>query len=331
LSLGLFFLCLALGLFILARQPAQMPGRFSVVIDTDGGTDDLIAIAYLLARPDVEIQAITSVNGIAHADAAARNVLRLLRVANRRADVFIGADQPLDGRDAFPAQWRQQADEMTALPASMGRRPRADAVSAFLTRLRSSQVPVCLLALGPLTNIATALEREPRTVARLEQLVVMGGAIDVPGNAPENASAPVAEWNMYVDPTAASLVFKSGLPITLVPLDATNRVPIDGTFVSSFAARDRSPLGRVVGDLLASQQSMIAARMYYAWDPLAAVAAIEPGVLRTRDEAIEVVRTGDERGRLRVGDGDPNALVAFDASPAVFRRLFFSALTRGLP
>ncbi len=327
ISLGVFVLSLAVALFVVARQPAQMPGRLSVIVDTDAGADDLVAIAYLLARPDIDIQAITSVNGVAHADAGARNVLRLLRVANRRVPVFIGADQPLEGRDAFPAEWRQQADEMGVLPPLVGRRPRPDAVSALLGRLRASQSPVSVLALGPLTNVASALQQEPGTMARVAQLVIMGGAVEVAGNAPQDASAPVAEWNMYVDPTAASIVFKSGLPITLVPLDATNRVPLDRAFVSSFTARTRSTLGRVVSELLASQEPMIAQESYFAWDPLAAVALVDPGVLKVKEEAIEVVRAGDERGRLRVIDADPNAVVAYDASPAAFRRLFFNALT----
>lgn len=329
-SVGLFVLCLVLCLFVVARQPAQMPGRFSVIIDTDAGTDDLIAIAYLLARPDVDIQAITSVNGVAHAEPGARNILRLLRAANRRVDVYVGADQPLEGRDAFPAEWRQQADEMAALGGQASRRPpRADAVSGLLARLRNTEGSVTVLALGPLTNIAMALQREPRTLARMAQLVIMGGAVDVPGNAPENAASPVAEWNMYVDPTAASLVFRAGLPIVLVPLDATNRVPIDRAFVTSFAAQARPPLGALVGKLLASQQAMIDARAYYAWDPLAAVAAIEPGVLKTTEETIQIVRTGDERGQTRAVDGESNAVVACGASAVLFRRLFFSALTRG--
>ncbi len=327
-SVGVFLVCLAATLFLVARQPAQMPGRFSIIVDTDAGTDDLIALAYLLSRTDIDVQAITTVNGLAHADAGARNILRLLRLANRRLDVFVGADQPLDGRDAFPAEWRRLADDMPALRATTGRRPRGDAVSAILSRARAAQGPVTLLALGPLTNIATALQRDPRALARLSQIVIMGGAIEVPGNAPENAAAPVAEWNMYVDPTAASLVFKSGLPITLIPLDATNRVPIDRAFVAPLKAGRRSPLAITVADLLADQQAMIDSGDYFAWDPLAAVAAIEPGVIRTREQAIEVVRTGDERGRLRIRDGEPNAEVAYDASPAAFRRLFFAALTR---
>jgi inosine-uridine nucleoside N-ribohydrolase len=329
LSLALFLACLTLGLVIAARQPAEMPGRLSLIIDTDAGTDDLVAIAYLLARPDVEIDAITTVNGIAHAEAGARNIQRLLRAANRRVDVFVGQDAPLEGRDAFPAAWRQQADEMAMLPAAAGRRPpRPDAVAAILTRLRTSSSPISLLALGPLSNVAAALEREPRTMAKVEQIVIMGGAIDVPGNAPDNAQNPVAEWNMYVDPTAASLVFRAGLPITLVPLDATSNVPIDRPFVSGFGSLPRPPLGRLASQLLESAGEMIDANAYYAWDPLAAVAVTNESVLETRAQKVEVIRTGEERGRTRVGDGDPNALVAYRASPAVFRRLFFGALTR---
>ncbi len=327
-SLGLFVICLSLGLFIVARQPAQMPGRLSLIVDTDAGTDDLIAIAYLLARPDIDIQAITTVNGVAHADAGARNVLRLLRAANRRVDVFVGEDVPLEGRGAFPTPWRQQADEMAALPPANGRRiPRPDGVSALLTRLRNSPSPVSVLALGPLTNIAAAWQREPRTVARIAQLVIMGGAIDVAGNAPDGAAASVAEWNMYVDPTAASLVFRSGLPITLVPLDATNKVPIDRAFVAAFKSAPHSPLGNLAALLLESAGDMIDQHAYYAWDPLAAAALTDASLLQTRPRTIEITRAGDERGRTREGEGEPNALVADNASPIVFRTLFFAALT----
>jgi inosine-uridine nucleoside N-ribohydrolase len=327
-SFGLLVLCLAVGLFIVARQPAEMPGRFPLIVDTDGGTDDLMAIAYLLARPEIDVQIITSVNGLAHADAAARNVLRLLRVGNRRTPVYIGLEEPLEGRGAFPAAWRQQADTMEPLPPLMGRRPRTDAVSAIVQRLSNSPSPVTILALGPLTNIAQVIARDRKSLGNIAQVVVMGGALDVPGNAPENAASPVAEWNIYVDPTAASLVFKSQLPLTLVPLDATNRVPIDRAFVKAFMAHQRSPLGITVGQLLGSAADMIDAGSYFAWDPLAAVAVLDPQVLTTRALNISVVREGDERGRLVATDGDPNAEVAFGASPSVFKRDFFAALTR---
>jgi inosine-uridine nucleoside N-ribohydrolase len=327
-TFGLLVVCLAVGLFVVARQPAQMPGRVSLIVDTDAGVDDFIAIAYLLARPDVEIQAITSVNGVAHAEPGARNVLRLLRLAGRRIDVYVGEDRPLEGRDAFPDAWRQQADEMAAIPTPMGRRgPRLDGIDGMLGKLRTTQSPVTVLALGPLTNIAEAIRREPRTMAKVSELIVMGGAIDVPGNAPADAQSPVAEWNMFIDPTAASIVFRAGLPMTLVPLDATNRIPIDRTFVESFSSKERSPLGKIVSRLLESAGPMIDEHAYFAWDPLAAAAATNAEVLRTRALRIEIVRTGDDRGRTLASGEDANANVAYDARRDVFEKQLFAAFT----
>ncbi|MGE5357529.1 MAG: nucleoside hydrolase [Bacteroidales bacterium] len=327
ISVGLLVVSLVIGLFIVARQPAEMPGRFPLIVDTDAGTDDLLALSYLLARPEIDIQMVASVNGISHAEAGARNVLRLLRVANRRIPVYVGLDQPLEGRAAFPAEWRRLADEMEPLPPLMGRRVRPDAVNALLDRVRTSPSPVTILALGPLTNIGEAIARDPRTMAGIEQLVIMGGAIDVAGNAPETDQSPVAEWNIYIDPTAASLVFRSGLPITLVPLDATNGVPIDRNFVKDFNAHQRSPLGITVSQLLDSAAAMIDSGAYFAWDPLAAVAVVDPTVIATRPLNVSVLRTGDQRGRLVAAPDDPNANVAYKASASVFKSSFFGALT----
>ena len=336
---------------MVAYRNVETPGRQAVIVDTDAGPDDLIALAYLLEREDVQIDLIVSVNGVAHAEAGANNVARLLRAANRRIPVYIGQDQPLDGQVAFPEDWRTTADTLpgVTLPdlttadlrrqaqqgprrgprPDMRRQPRPDGVNAILDRLRTATTPVRILALGPLTNIASVIQRDRKLLANISDIVVMGGAIDVPGNAPEKATSPVAEWNIYVDPAAAGIVFRSGIPITLVPLDATNQVPVDREFVSDFLARRRSVVGVTVGQLFALAQPMIDAHAFYAWDPLAAAVLTNPGIVRTRDMAIDVVHTGEEVGRLKVRDTDPNMDVAYTASAAEFREVFFGALTHG--
>jgi inosine-uridine nucleoside N-ribohydrolase len=328
LTFAVLVACATLLLLVFARRTVETPGRLSVVVDTDAGADDLIALAYLLEREDVQIELIVSVNGLAHAEPGARNVARLVRAANRRVMVAIGEDRPLEGRAAFPNAWRAAAEALSdvTLP-DVRRAPRPDGVSVLLERLRASPGPVRLLALGPLTNIAAVVQRDRRALANIADIVIMGGAIDVAGNAPASASAPVAEWNIYVDPVAAGIVFRSGIPITLVPLDATNHVPIDARWVADFTSRRHSALGTAVGQLLASAKPMIEAGAYFAWDPLAAVALTDPDVVRTRAMAIEAVHTGEETGRIRVRDRDPNAMVAYTASPALFRRVFFDALT----
>jgi inosine-uridine nucleoside N-ribohydrolase len=181
-----------------------------------------------------------------------------------------------------------------------------------------------------LTDIAAVIQRDRKLLANISDIVIMGGAIDVPGNAPGKASSPVAEWNIYVDPAAAGIVLKSGIPITLVPLDATSQVPIDRAFVADFMGYRRSALGVTVSQLFALAQPMIDARAFYAWDPLAAAVLTDPSIVRTRDMALDVVHTGEEIGRLKVRDNaDPNVDVAYAASPADFRRVFFDALTHG--
>jgi pyrimidine-specific ribonucleoside hydrolase len=320
--------CATLLLLAVAYRTVETPGRVTVIVDTDAGTDDLIALAYLFEREDVQIDLVVAVNGLAHAEAGARNVARLVRAANRRVPVAVGETQPLDGRAAFPDDWRAAAETLPGVTLPDVRRPpRPDGVSALIERLRNSQTPIRLLALGPLTDIAAVVQRDRRAAANIADIVIMGGAIDVAGNAPATASAPVAEWNIYVDPVAAGIVFRSGIPITLVPLDATNQVPLDAGLVGDFTARRHSALGTAVAQLFASATPMIESGGYFAWDPLAAMVLTDPDVVRTRAMAIEVVHTGEDAGRLRARDGDPNAMVAYAASPMVFRRIFFATLT----
>src|SRR5256885_193467 len=136
-----------------------------VIIDTDCGHDDLTAIAFLLARRDVRIEAVTIANGLAHVRAGAANVARLLTLGGRGdVPVFIGRDAPLRGHAAFPDPWREKSDALLRglkVPAA-GRTPEKQTAAGYLAgRLRDHRNPVRVLALGPLTNFGEALEREP--------------------------------------------------------------------------------------------------------------------------------------------------------------------------
>ena len=130
-----------------------------VIIDTDAGSDDIMAISLLLAHPSIRIDAITVVNGLAHVDAGARNVGRLLDLAGRKSvPVFAGRSTPLRGNNEFPAEWRKISDDLpgvSLLPAT--RRPESKRAADYLVEhLRAAREPVQILALGPLTNLAEA-------------------------------------------------------------------------------------------------------------------------------------------------------------------------------
>jgi inosine-uridine nucleoside N-ribohydrolase len=323
-----------LALLVLAASAAAWAQTTPILIDTDAGSDDFMAVALLLAHPSVSIDAITVVNGLAHVGPGARNMGRLLDLAGRASvPVFAGRETPLRGTAEFPAEWRKIADDLpgVALPPPSRKAESRPAAAYMVERLRAGS-PVQILALGPLTNLAEALTRAPSIARNIQQIVIMGGALRTPGNLGDggvfHTRNTTAEWNIFVDPLAASIVFKSGVPIQLIALDATNKVKIGPEFLREFEAKAQSPLGRAVAQVLKADRETIDAGIFYAWDPLAAAALLKPAIIKTVPVHIEVRQDPEEEGRTAEAPGKPNANVAVDADAAAFRALFLESLTR---
>jgi pyrimidine-specific ribonucleoside hydrolase len=306
-----------------------------ILIDTDAGSDDFMAVALLLSQPSVAIDAITVVNGVAHVDAGARNMGRLLDLAGRkRVPVFAGRNTPLRGTAEFPAEWRKISDELpgVALPPA-SRPPETKRAADYLVeRLKNARTPMQILALGPLTNIAEAMERDPSVVTHIREIVLMGGAVRVPGNLQDggvfHTHNITAEWNIFIDPVAASMVFRSGVPIRLIALDATNKVKIGRQFLREFEAKARSPLGRVVAEVLEADRETIEQGIFYAWDPLAAAALLRPGIVTVAPMHIEIKLKPPEAGRTEATAGKPNTNVAIDADAGAFRAMFLESFSK---
>ncbi len=323
---------LAAMLFPLVSMLAAVPSR-NVIVDTDAGSDDLMAIAFLLARPDVNIEAITIVNGLAHVPAGGANVLRLLELAGRTSiPVYLGRDTPLNGANEFPEVWRTMSDELPHVEMpSTERTPGSLSAAAYLReRLSNARKPVSILALGPLTNIAEVLASSPNSVLAIDDLVIMGGAVRVMGNlaaaGPLYSENLTAEWNIYIDPAAAGKVFESVTRCRLVPLDASNFVPIDAAFLRAVEKTAQSKLGKFAAQIIASNRILIDQHMFYAWDPLAAVALVEPAVLKISSVPLTVARDSPREGRtLETPAGRP-LRVALSADPSIFRKIYLEAL-----
>jgi pyrimidine-specific ribonucleoside hydrolase len=283
---------------------APADGPRPIVVDTDAGLDDAIALLYLASSPDVDLRAVTvSGTGLAHCPMGARNVVGLLELAGR-ADVPVacGAETPVDaaGRE-FPADWRRGADVRFDQVWPVGQTPLDDRSAAELlaTSVRESPRPVTLLTLGPLTNVAHALELDDDLGGNVDRLVAMAGAFDVPGN----TDGP-AEWNVYADPLAARTVARSGLPLTFVPLDATNAVPLDAPFLRAVASAPQTDVVVVTRDLLFGVRDLVAGGEYYLWDPLAAVLSVHPELGTAEQRAADVVVDGADSGRtIEADDG----------------------------
>ena len=186
-----------------------------------------------------------------------------------------------------------------------------DAVALFTSAIQDSPEPVTVLALGPLTNVGAALAATPALVENIAMIYVMGGAVDVDGSFVSEENT-VAEWNIYCDPHAARLVFESGAPITLVPLDATNDVPVTPEFVAQLDAAKSTPAAEFVAALLANNAESIASGSYYFWDPLAAVVMSDPSLvtLTPRDVTVIDVPGAPDDGRTKPVANGSEILVA---------------------
>jgi purine nucleosidase/pyrimidine-specific ribonucleoside hydrolase len=199
-----------------------------VIFDDDGSPDGAIALMLLLRNPDVSLKAITVSVGEAHPAIFAVNLTRILtRVGHSGIPVAAGDESPLQGNNVFPAEWRALSDAFwgVALPTATQKVDSLSAAELIVKTVKESAVPVTLLVTGTHTNVAEALRLDRSIACNIREIVVMGGAIYSPGNIASHAPGytnTVSEWNIWIDPVAAGEVFSSGIPIHLLPLDATD-------------------------------------------------------------------------------------------------------------
>ncbi|GAB3297040.1 nucleoside hydrolase [Parasphingorhabdus pacifica] len=275
-----------------------MAPKETLIVDCDTGIDDALALLYLLRAPEVSISAVTTVFGNTDARTAALNTLRVLELAGRSdIPVGIGARSNWCG-DSHLAPHVHGADGLgnTNLPIPTAA-PTSEPAAELIVRLaRQNPGTVHLLAVGPLTNLATALLLEPELPNLVSHVTIMGGAVRHPGNA-----TPAAEANIHNDPEAARIVLRAAWPVTLVPLDATmsevitedhqRRLAEFGSPVTSFTA---AVLGQYFDFY---ERNVFDERQAACHDPLAAAIAVGDVAPLLAPIVATDVDTGDGPGR----------------------------------
>jgi inosine-uridine nucleoside N-ribohydrolase len=289
-------------------RAADKPRPIPIVLDTDIGTDidDAFALALVLDSQGLDLRAVTTVSG--DTQARARIAAKMLWEAGRK-NVPVAAGEPGGKLDISQARW---ADGFTS-PAML----KEKAVALLKQEIDRGHGRIVVVAIGPLTNIAAVLQRYPAEKKKIKQIVLMGGSI-ARGYYP--GSGPTAEYNIAADVAASRIVFASGIPILMAPLDVTARLQLDAP------NRER---------LFAHSTPLVDAlhQLYVAWgqptptlhDPMAVSLLLDPRPCTTRPLSIQI----DDHGMTREVNGKTaNAVVAVDTTPSKFIDFYMSRVAR---
>jgi purine nucleosidase/pyrimidine-specific ribonucleoside hydrolase len=318
-----------------------------IIIDTDPGVDDALALILALRSPELEVEAITTVNGNTCLDQATENALRVLEILKSPdpPPVVKGADRPIR-REPFPSvsvHGRDGLGEISFLENASGKKkyppprltPADKYAPEYICELAAKRPgELTIVTLGPLTNIALALTIDRKLPRQVKEIIAMGGACAVPGNV-----TPAAEFNFFCDPEAAGEVIASGVPITLVGLDVTLQARLSrNSLLDSTTKRTR--LNRFLREATEHVMNHYRERQGYhgfcVHDALAMMVAIDKGFVGAKCAHVDVETEGKLTAGMSVADlrpyarghaGEPNADIALFLDPNRFERFLLERVT----
>lgn len=304
-----------------------------VMIDCDVGVDDALALILAFHSPELDVKAITGVNGNVPLNQVFENIQKVLSLIQpqHKPPIARGADQPLKGKSVYAHSVhgkdglggakieRKEGEEWWEIFPG-----RAD---ELITKM-AHQYPneLTLIATGPLTNLALALQNDWEGMRKLKEVAIMGGAVRTKGNI-----TPDAEFNVFVDPLAAKRVFESGLPITLVPLDVTHQVTLTPQVIEERVNPIQNSFSQFVieaiGYDLTAHRFQRGSELIYLHDPLAVGVVIDSDLVRKERLSIDVeTQEGQHFGQISETSDDPKIDVCLEVDAKGFLELFLSRL-----
>jgi inosine-uridine nucleoside N-ribohydrolase len=309
-----------------------------IIIDTDpamgskgGDPEDGFAILLALHSPEVEVVGVTVVQGNVPVDHGYPNALHLMELVGRRdVPVLAGVESPMSPARKRQIEWLGRRGELPRLVPR--RKPSAGdphAVDFLIQTVLENPGEITLVTIGPLTNVGTALTRAPEIAAKVAGIVAMAGAATVPGNV-----TPSAEFNVWADPEAADVVFRAGMPLTMVGLDVCEQTHLRLETIERVALGE-SALARFVAESVTPwmefRQRTGGDADLHLYDSLAVATAFRPDFVRVEDSWVAI----ETQGRLTQGETvahrgilltasrrEPNARVALDVDAEAFEAFF---------
>jgi len=308
-----------------------------LIIDGDPGIDDALALLYALKRDDVVLRGITTVGGNIGLDKTTMNALRILEITNNpHVPVARGIGKPLlrENQSEGEVHGRDGLGN-TDLPEPKICEIREHAVDFIIDTIMENPKQITLVPIGPLTNVAVAVIKEPRLKDYVKEVVIMGGAVTTFGNI-----TPRSEFNIYTDPEAAKIVFESGLPITLVGLDVTMKTLLKHDHLKEIM-KASSPVTEFVGKIITHYmrfyEEVVGVDGCGMHDPLAVAVAIDRSLVKTRRLFVTVETRGesstgetvaDLRGSKEGGVKPSNMDVCVEVDSQRFLREFVETLKK---
>jgi len=262
-----------------------------IIIDTDPGVDDALAFLLALASPEIKLEALTTTQGNVTLEKATRNALSVLELGGAgHIPVASGSMLPLvQPLHASALVHGESGIGNSKLPEPRSKPVPGHAVDYLIERVLAEPNELSIFPIGPLTNIAMAVRKEPKFAKAVKELVIMGGAILEGGNI-----TPLAEFNIYVDPHAAYIVFHSGIPITLIPLDVTHKCLLKQEHVDRLM-KVNSPISRFIKEAI---EVYLQASFELGYegsalhDPLTLATIIAPELLTLKEYYVDVDISG---------------------------------------
>jgi len=323
-------------IFASVGEVGQAQREIILIIDNDPGSEDYLGLMMALKWPNVKIEALTVAPGvIPDADIAATNLLKFLEYLGRQdIPVAVGMRMPMKGEVIFPKDWTDRwVHFWDDYPRPVSSIEEMNAVDLIISRIMSLPGKLVLVATGPLTNIASAIQKEPRIVQNVQRIVIMGGTtlpeVDdlsyVPG------TSRVAEFNIFTDPEAASIVFGSGAQITMVGLNVAIKARLTSELFESMKLLDNRA-SRLIDRMFSSYFVPGGPVVFETplWDTLTIAASVDPSFVTTQTSRVKVVlEPRSTRGRTLVTkDPSGNVNVSLDVDSERLSSLILELLSK---
>ena len=317
---------------VLTGEPPTI--RIPVIIDTDLDLSDIAAVAILLRDPKLDVRAISIAGtGLVHCQGGRRLIRYILDELDASATPFgCGREDPGKDGHAFPDEWRARADAGLGLDIT----PKVeegvphDALEVIRAAVADSPSAPTIITLGPLTNLEDAFAADPGLADRLAGIHAMLGTVEAPGNVivDEHTEADRLEWNAFADPSAVAAVFDADVPLSIVPLDATDDVPVPADLADRLETDHAAGGADLVRELLIRNPTRLeGGQGQQLWDELAALSFTDPDLAQWTESGLTV----DADGRLTEDEAGSPARIATSADRPAVETALLEALRRDGP